>query len=191
MQQRQAGRAGILAAARRVAARKGASNLSLRGVAAEAGFAPAALYVYFRNKDELLLALAAEDLANIARALRHQHHGSGSAPLAAAAELVLDLLSESETLAAAPHALGGLEKADEQERLFNGRLISALTALSQALGQPAARSAQADTMLVAAVLIGLALLRRTGRLAALGFSTRALLGRLEVRFSGPVGARDP
>jgi AcrR family transcriptional regulator len=37
-------RGGILDAARRVAARDGARELSLRGVAAEAGFAPAALY---------------------------------------------------------------------------------------------------------------------------------------------------
>ena len=36
-------RAAILEAARRVAAREGARDLSLRGVASEAGFAPAAL----------------------------------------------------------------------------------------------------------------------------------------------------
>src|SRR6201996_2171079 len=60
----------ILEAARRVAARTGARELSLRGVAAEAGFAPAALYGYFRNKDELLLALAADDLTSLARAMR-------------------------------------------------------------------------------------------------------------------------
>jgi AcrR family transcriptional regulator len=63
-------RAAILDAARRVAARDGARDLSLRGVAAEAGFAPAALYSYFTGKDELLLALAAEDLSYIARAMR-------------------------------------------------------------------------------------------------------------------------
>ena len=64
---KQASRVAILDAARRVAARDGARDLSLRGVAAEAGFAPAALYGYFRNKDELLLALAAEDLTQLAR----------------------------------------------------------------------------------------------------------------------------
>ena len=64
---RQASRAAILEAARRVAVRDGARDMSLRGVAAEAGFAPAALYGYFRSKDELLLALAAEDLTQLAR----------------------------------------------------------------------------------------------------------------------------
>src|SRR5579872_1298280 len=42
-----ASRSAILEAARRVAARDGARDLSLRAVAAEAGFAPAALYGYF------------------------------------------------------------------------------------------------------------------------------------------------
>src|SRR6201986_5573592 len=65
-----ASRSSILEAARRVAARDGARDLSLRSVAAEAGFAPAALYGYFRGKDDLLLALAAEDLSGLARAMR-------------------------------------------------------------------------------------------------------------------------
>ena len=53
---REATRAAILEAAHRVAAREGARNLSLRAAAAEAGFAPAALYSYFTSRDELLLA---------------------------------------------------------------------------------------------------------------------------------------
>src|SRR5690348_13306354 len=78
----------ILAAARRVAEREGARNLSLRGVAAEAGFAPAALYVYFRNKDEMMLALAADDLSNVAHAMREAgraHDGNGRLKAAACA----------------------------------------------------------------------------------------------------------
>src|SRR5580692_9015395 len=88
-------RTAILDAARRVAARDGARDLSLRGVAAEAGFAPAALYGYFRNKDELLLALAAEDLTQLARVMK------GSGGLAAAGAAALDLLKGAETMAAA------------------------------------------------------------------------------------------
>ena len=59
-----ASRSSILDAARRVAARDGARDLSLRAVAAEAGYAPAGLYGYFSGKDELLLALAADDLSH-------------------------------------------------------------------------------------------------------------------------------
>src|SRR6201994_4571167 len=95
-------RTAILDAARRVAARDGARELSLRGVAAEAGFAPAALYGYFRSKDELLLALAADDLTSLARAMR----GAGSG-LASAGAAALELLRGAETMAAASAALAG------------------------------------------------------------------------------------
>ena len=177
---RAASRAAILEAARRVAARDGARDLSLRGVAAEAGFAPAALYGYFRSKEELLLALAADDLSQLARNMREA--GSGLAGAGAAA---LSLLTGAETMAAAsaalPSASGG-----EAERLFNGRLIAALKALSDASGLPAdSRQSQCDVVLVAAALAGLALLARSGRLGALGFSPEEMLQRLDGRFASP------
>src|SRR3569623_152428 len=110
---KQTGRTAILEAARRVAARDGARDLSLRGVAAEAGFTPAALYGYFRNKDELLLALAAEDLTQLARVMK------GSGGLAAAGAAALDLLHSAETMAAASAALAdGTSDLNEAERLF-------------------------------------------------------------------------
>src|SRR5919197_600214 len=111
-QQRQAARAGILAAARRIAERSGAANLWLRSVAAGAGFAPAALYVYFQSRDELLLALAAEDLTAITRALR-----TGSSH---AGQIVLECLIASEALAAASRVLRTSKGAKQAERLFNG-----------------------------------------------------------------------
>src|SRR5690242_7772423 len=98
-QEQGATRAAILEAARKVGAREGARHLSLRAVAAEAGFAPAALYGYFRNKDELLLALAADDLSLVARAMREA--GLNAAPsekLEAAALAAVRLLQQTETL---------------------------------------------------------------------------------------------
>lgn len=179
---RSASRASIIEAARLVAARDGARNLSLRGVAAEAGFAPAALYGYFRNKDELLLALAAEDLSNMARAMRNA--APDTQGFAATSSLVLTFLRETETIAAASAALSSVVGTGEAERLFNGRLIQALTALSDALGgKPADRAQQTDVILLAAALTGLATMGRTGRLDALGFSADELLKRLEERFA--------
>ena len=173
---RAASRSAILDAARRVAARDGARELSLRGVAAEAGFAPAALYGYFRNKDELLLALAADDLTALARVMRDAGGLSG-AGLAA-----LDLLKGAETMAAASGALNHGQGGDA-ERLFNGRLIVALKALSQASGLPTgSRESQCDVVLVAAALAGLALFSRSGRLAALGFTPEEMVARVESRF---------
>jgi AcrR family transcriptional regulator len=179
-----ANRAIILEAARRVAARDGATHLSLRGVAAEAGYAPAALYGYFAGKSELLLALAAEDLSGLARRMRET---AGDNRFASAAAAALDLLEHSETLAAMPQAFASGERMSDGERLFNGRLIAALMALAEASGGSNSRQAQADTVLVAAALSGLALLARSGRLAALGFTSEEILASLARRFgaSGP------
>lgn len=174
-------RSQILEAARRVAARDGARDLSLRAVAAEAGFAPAGLYGYFRSKDELLLALAADDLTQLARAMRE----AGGLKNAAAAALTL--LGNSETMAAAAaHALPREGGGGDAERLFNGRMIAALRALSEVSGLPSDnRQNQCDVVLVAAALAGLALLERSGRLGALGFQAGEILDRLQTRFTHP------
>ncbi|MBI3675877.1 MAG: TetR family transcriptional regulator [Proteobacteria bacterium] len=178
-------RAAILNAARRVAARDGARDLSLRGVAAEAGYAPAALYGYFRNKDELLMALAAEDLGQVARAMRDAvHNTDGEGRLAAAASAALRILQTAEPIAAAQGALPSTAGTSEAERVFNGRLIAVLTALSDATGHRAeSRDEQADVVLMASALAGLALLVRSGRLSALGFSSDEVLRRLDARFA--------
>lgn len=178
-------RASILEAARRVAARSGGRELSLRGVAAEAGFAPAALYGYFSGKDELLLALAADDLAVLARAMRAATiHDSGRGKLASAAAAALDLLRDLESLGAATAALPASAGSGDAERLFNGRLIAALKVLSDAAGNPAdSREAQCDAVLVGSAVAGLALLARSGRLQALGFTPDEILQRLQRRFA--------
>jgi AcrR family transcriptional regulator len=174
-------RASILSAARAVAERDGARDFSLRGVAAEAGFAPAALYGYFRSKDELLVALAADDLTALSHAMRDADG------LAEAATAALDHLSKTETIAAASSALP-MDSAIE--RLFNGRLITALKALSEASGNPAdSREQQTDVVLTAASLVGLAVLARSGRLEALGFSTDELIRRLSLSPHAGAGNR--
>jgi AcrR family transcriptional regulator len=177
-------RSGILDAARRVAARGGARELSLRSVAAEAGFAPAALYGYFSGKDELLLALAADDLANLSRAMRETTlRAGGSGRLSAAASAAIEKMRDMDSLAAASSASQPSGSSDAQ-RLFNGRLIAALKALSDAAGNPAdTREAQCDAVLLGAAVAGLALMVRSGRLQALGFSPDEIVQRLERRFS--------
>lgn len=181
-----ASRVVILDAARKVAARDGARDMSLRGVAAEAGFAPAALYGYFRNKDELLLALAADDLGSLARAMR-ESGSAGLSGLAGAGTAALELLKGAETMAAASAALADApqdkDKVDDAERLFNGRLIAALKALSDASGLPSdSRESQCDVVLLASALAGLALFQRSGRLSTLGFTPDEMIARLDSRF---------
>lgn len=176
-------RTGILDAARRVAARGGARELSLRSVAAEAGFAPAALYGYFSGKDELLLALAADDLAVLSRAMREAAlRASGTKTLSSAAAVALEKIRNMESLAAASGAQSA--GASDAQRLFNGRLIAALKVLSDAAGNRAdTRVGQCDAVLVGAAVAGLALMVRSGRLQALGFSADEIVERLERRFS--------
>jgi len=183
-------RTSILAAARRLAARDGANGLTLRGVAAEAGYAPAALYGYFRNRTDLILALAAEDLAQLSRTMRAAHELAGS--MVPAASAALNYLTNSETIAAAASALDASVEAGESERLFNGRLIGVLRTLSEiAGGRSGSRAGQCDVLLIAAALAGLVLLVRSGRLKALGFAAEELLVRLDARFSpAPQAARE-
>jgi len=190
--QRAANRSAILEAARRVAAREGAGDLSLRAVAAEAGYAPASVYEYFRNRAELVLALAADDMGSLARALRETAAARGEAPgaLAAAAKTAFDMLRASGALPAAAATLEGADAPAEAERLFNGKLIGALTAFAEAagLGRVTHRDDQADVVLAAAAITGLAVLARAGRLKTLGLEESVLLERLDKRFALAIGA---
>jgi AcrR family transcriptional regulator len=184
--QRAANRSAIIEAAKRVAAREGAGALSLRAVAAEAGYAPASVYEYFRNRGDLVLALASEDLTQIARALREKP-AERARGLASAGGGILDVISQSSALAAAATALQGGDVPADAERLFNGRLIAALTALADAAGRSrTTRGEQADVILAGALLTGLAVLLRAGRLKALGFDQQELLARFDARFASPL-----
>ena len=59
-----------VAVARQIVARDGAGRLTLDGAAHEAGLATGALAKIFDNEHELLMAIAAEDLAALAKAMR-------------------------------------------------------------------------------------------------------------------------
>jgi AcrR family transcriptional regulator len=179
--QRAANRAAILDAARRVASKTELGEIALRAVAAEAGYAPASVYEYFRNRAELVLALAGDDLGQLTRSLKETPEKAG---LAAVARTALDVVRNSGALAASSSTF---EEAlpQEAERMFNGKLIAALTALAEAAGRAPlkTREEQADIVLIAASIAGLAMLARSGRLKALGFEEDALLKRLETRFA--------
>jgi AcrR family transcriptional regulator len=67
---RNATRLAILEAARRIAACDGASAVSLSRTADEAGFARPTVYGHFRNKEELLVSVVADDLETLSRLIR-------------------------------------------------------------------------------------------------------------------------
>lgn len=60
----------ILVATRALILEKGVANLSLREVARRTGYSPASLYEYFSGKEDLVAAVAAEALEQLAAALR-------------------------------------------------------------------------------------------------------------------------
>lgn len=68
--QRAATRAAILAAARRLAEKGDSERLTLTGVAREADFAPTTVFAYFASKEDLFLAVLADDLAQFAASMR-------------------------------------------------------------------------------------------------------------------------
>jgi AcrR family transcriptional regulator len=177
-------RAAILDAARRLATRDGARGLTLRGVATEAGYAPAALYGYFKNRGELVLALAADELAALSKSMRNAgSDAAGPNKLADATRAALSYLADAEAIAA---ALAELPSNGEPSsaRHFNGRLIAAMIAFADAAGLPSAsRENQCDVALLSAMIAGLALLARAGRLEALGFEKQELIDRLASRFA--------
>jgi AcrR family transcriptional regulator len=179
--QRAANRGAIVDAARRVATREGTNDLSLRAVAAEAGYAPASVYEYFRNRAELVLALAADDLGQATRSLKDTSGGQ-----VGAASALFNLIKASAALPAAAATLEHDGVPSEAERVFNGKLIAALTVFAEAAGRAPlkSRDEQADVVLLAAAVMGLAVLARAGRLKALGFEEAELLARLHTHFSG-------
>ncbi len=63
-------RLAILAAARRIAECDGASAVSLSRTADEAGFARPTVYGHFRNKEELVASVVADDIVTLGRLMR-------------------------------------------------------------------------------------------------------------------------
>ena len=174
-------RKAILAAARRVCDVGGPEALTIRAVAAQADYAPGAVYSYFAGIDELAIALTAEELGHLARRMREaaEKASSPAEALTAAAHEAL-----AATAGNAPHVrlAGRLMSAGtldpELDRAVTGRVIAVLEALGgplrAATGLEGA-AAHREILCLAAFLIGLRVLEGAGRLEALGFAAEDLL----------------
>ncbi|ABS62098.1 transcriptional regulator, TetR family [Parvibaculum lavamentivorans DS-1] len=174
-------RKAILAAARRVCDAGGPEALTIRAVAAQAGYAAGAVYSYFGGIDELAIALTAEELGHLARRMREAaERASGPAEaLAAAAREALKA-----TAGNAPHVrlAGRLMSAEnlpvDLDRAVTGRVISVLETLGGPLRAATGLEGEAahrEILSLAALLIGLRVLDASGRLGALGFTAESLL----------------
>ena len=174
-------RKAILAAARRVCDTGGPEALTIRAVAAEAGYTPGAVYSYFGGIDELAIALTAEELGHLARRMREaaERAAGPAAALEAAAKEALKA-----TAGNAPHVrlAGRLMSSDappaDLDRAVTGRVIAILETLGGPLRAATGLKGEAahrEILCLAALLIGLRVLDGSGRLGPLGFTAEGLL----------------
>lgn len=171
----------IVDAARRVLAAKGAEGLTMRAVAAEAGYAPGAVYFYFRGKAELLADIHVQDLGNLARGLRELKRATATETLTARLQALYDRMgSDDGALEAALYFLSDGEVGSEVDRAVTGRIIALLTALHEPIAKSGvdAASRNALTLGFAATAIGLGILQRSQRMKALGLDGHDVLAVL-------------
>lgn len=89
---RQERRAQLLDAARRCFVRQGFHATSMKDVLAEAGMSAGAAYGYFSSKDEIILAVAEENMGQVAATLRAVLAAEGEHTPATALAQVLELI---------------------------------------------------------------------------------------------------
>ena len=167
-------RRAVLDAARRVVARDGAEGLTVRAVATEAGYTPGSVYSYFDTRDELAIELLGQDLSQLAKRLK-----LGGAPDTVLLTIVA-ALEDKNSFGPYASALMNTDANDpnsDSGRLVTGRLIQCLKALSDAIGDPQTDTSDTDkdTLVLAAMSVGLASLQKSGRLEMLGYSQDELI----------------
>lgn len=188
-------RDGIIAAARRVFEAEGLEGASLRAIAAEAGYTPAALYFHFASREalyaEVLQGSIAKLKAFVAAAAARQDEPA--ARLSAAALGFFDFYTEN------PRELdlgfylfkGGMRPKGvgrERDRILNAALADALAPIAEAAASlgahaGATRLAVADLF---AHATGLLLLHHTGRIRMFGASARAMMAGHAARIADDI-----
>jgi TPR repeat protein len=91
-------RAAILGATRRIAMREGVVEMTLTAVAKEANVSANDIYAFFTSKNDLLQAVVADDLANLAKTMRRSLEGradkeTAPVPSLNGAAIALDLVA--------------------------------------------------------------------------------------------------
>ena len=174
----------ILDAARQIFEANGLEAASLRGIAAAAGYTPAALYFHFDSKEALyaeVLSVSVERLAEAIGTAASKTDEPG-ARLSAAALAFFDFYAEN------PRDLdlgfylfrGGMRPKGvgrERDKALNAALAAALAPIGEAAralgaGEVAASLTVADLF---AYATGLLLLAHTGRIRMFGASARELM----------------
>jgi AcrR family transcriptional regulator len=174
----------ILDAARRIFESQGLEGASLRAIAAEAGYTPAALYFHFDSKEAIYAEVLAQSLDSLGLAIAAAVAGGDTA----AARLAAACLGFFDFYAAHPRDLdlgfyllrGGMKPqglGPDRDAALNARLVAALAPIGQTARALGADEAAAERMTadIFAHAAGLLLLAHTGRLRLFGLSARDLM----------------
>ncbi len=179
-------REGIIAAARTVFEREGLDGASLRAIAAEAGYTPAALYFHFDSKEALYAEVLGRSIA-VLQARVDEAVAKATTPqerLHAAALAFFDFYAENPRDldlgfylfrgGMRPHGLGR-----ERDKTLNEALEATLAPIRAAALALGANAAQADLIMTDAFAhaSGVLLLAHTRRIRMFGASPRLLMER--------------
>ena len=177
-------RALILEAARRVFGRDGLDGASLRAIALEAGYTPAALYFHFDSKEAIYGALLEASLGELGKAIAvaSSEAGAAKARFRAAALAFFRFYAQN------PRDLdlgfylfrGGMKPAGLgriRDEALNAALDTALRPIADAAAALGASVEQANLAMVDtfAHATGLLLLAHTGRIRMFNVSAEALM----------------
>ena len=187
----------ILAAARGICAEAGAAGLTARSLAAATGYSPGAIYGYFPSLDELAAELLIAELGDLTRLAKEKDQAMAAKGASAAHRLtaLCDLLNDQlggtmPLLDLAGRLIQRSEPlGDDLDRALNGRIIGLLSALAAPLQSAglAGPDMARETVTLAALMLGLRLFDRAGRLTMLGETVSGLaaahVGRLATRFA--------
>lgn len=181
----------ILAAAGRVFTEHGLEGASLRAIAREAGYTPAALYFHYASKEEIYADLLAESLARLDAAVAEAADGAAVAERAAREEALARLRGaafaffdfyrdQPGDLQLGFYLYRGMKPMGLTAEL-NTRLNAALVAVLDRMQRPLAdlglppSAAEQATASLFAQITGLLLLLHTGRIKLFAFEARDLL----------------
>jgi len=176
----------ILDAARRVFEAEGLDGASVRAIATEAGYTPAALYFHFESKEAIYAEVLQESLERLGQAVETAVSGlrDPAARLRAAAMAFFEFYAKNPRdldlgfyLFRGGMKLHGLGR--ERDELLNAGLAGALKSIAEAAEALGADPDEANLLMVDAFAhaSGLLLLAHTGRIRMFGASAPALMER--------------
>ena len=178
----------ILEAARRVFEAEGLDGASLRAIAAQAGYTPAALYFHFDSKEAIYAEVLQASLARLGAAVAEAVAGAGAGADEPAARLRAAALAFFAFYADNPRDLdlgfylfrGGMKPKGlgrERDERLNAALEAALRPIADAARDLGAGEPEADLLMVDAFAhaAGLLLLAHTGRIRMFGASAAGLM----------------